>query len=517
MPKKSNNKVYQLISTLSKAEKRHFKLFTQRKQGASDLFFLQVFDAYEQHGKIPDEQLLELIPRLKTAQLSNIRNHLYKQILTSLRLQNQKNNPDIAIRQEIDFATVLYNKGLYRQALEILNKAKKTAKSQNRNVLALDILFFEKAIESQNITKSIGDRASELAKESSQIHRNLDSILHYSNLDLQLYAYYLHHGFCKNESDQEKVHKTFHQELKALKLQDRDFYTQLYYYQCQCWFSYIQQDFDTYFSAAKSWVHLYENHPGMVSLRPAFYLKGLHNAISGAFISKNVKAYELYFSQLQEFRIKHDRELTWNEEGMYELYYNMHNIDRHFSRGDFAGYLSNTEDLEELLQSNPYHWDNHRLAIFRYKLACLTFGVGDYEASIDQFNEIKKLYKSGSRSMVLRFVKILSAFAHLQLDNVQLVSSLVNNLKKDLALTKFKYEPLERSLVKLLEKLINVPVLERDRELSIAINELKILEKDPFARIAFLHFYAREWIEALVTKKNASEILQENFRALSMK
>ena len=154
MTKARKNKVVQLISTLSKAEKRYFRLFATRNQ-SGNLLFIDLFDAYDQQGMVSDDVLMRKIDGVKKSQLPNLRTNLYTQLLNSLRLQYQRNNDDIDIRQKIDYAKVLYNKGLYRHSLDMLSKVKKTALEQNRNILALEILFFEKSIESQNITKSI--------------------------------------------------------------------------------------------------------------------------------------------------------------------------------------------------------------------------------------------------------------------------------------------------------------------------------------------------------------------------
>jgi hypothetical protein len=49
-------------------------------------------------------------------QLSNLKSYLYKQILVSIRLNIPSQNMRYQIREQIDFATILYNKGLYRQS-----------------------------------------------------------------------------------------------------------------------------------------------------------------------------------------------------------------------------------------------------------------------------------------------------------------------------------------------------------------------------------------------------------------
>ena len=62
---------------------------------------------------------------VKKAQLSNLKAHLYKQVLISLRLNPLHQNIRVQVREQLDFATILYHKGLYKQSLKILEKAKK--------------------------------------------------------------------------------------------------------------------------------------------------------------------------------------------------------------------------------------------------------------------------------------------------------------------------------------------------------------------------------------------------------
>ena len=87
-------------------------------------------------------------------QLSNLKAHLYKQILISLRLNPSHQSIRIQIREQLDFATILYSKGLYKQSLKILDKVKALALKNEEKYAAYDIVEFEKLIESQYITRN---------------------------------------------------------------------------------------------------------------------------------------------------------------------------------------------------------------------------------------------------------------------------------------------------------------------------------------------------------------------------
>jgi hypothetical protein len=64
---------------------------------------------------------------------------LYKQVLVSIRLNIPSQNIRYQIREQIDFAAILYNKGLYKQSLKILDKTKIIALENDENIWLLKL------------------------------------------------------------------------------------------------------------------------------------------------------------------------------------------------------------------------------------------------------------------------------------------------------------------------------------------------------------------------------------------
>ena len=146
MPKPQTDYLVQLIKSMTKSEKRFFKVFVNRNNASEDTLFIQLFDVIDRMKMYDEESILTKIPGIKKAQLSNLKAHLYKQLLVSLRLLHRNQLADIDMRERLDYARVLYSKGLYRQSLEILDKLKKKAEVRNQYTIALEILEFEKLI-----------------------------------------------------------------------------------------------------------------------------------------------------------------------------------------------------------------------------------------------------------------------------------------------------------------------------------------------------------------------------------
>src|ERR1700689_1661499 len=165
MPNRSSDALYQLIKSLEKSEKRNFKLYITRNSASENLKSIQLFDALDRMDEYDEAQLLSKNKDIRKAQLSNAKAHLYREILSSLRLIRQEDNIDIQLHEQLDYARILYNKGLYLQSLKILDRIKENAKAANQFSFLLQVLFFEKKIEGLHITRSMQDRADSLANE----------------------------------------------------------------------------------------------------------------------------------------------------------------------------------------------------------------------------------------------------------------------------------------------------------------------------------------------------------------
>ena len=272
MANQPNDHLYQLIKSLSKAEKRGFKIYATRTS-SSDAKFIQLFDAIDKAKEYDEDLIFSKITDLKKIQLSNLKAHLYKQILVSLRLNYVNHNIDIQLREQIDYARILYDKGLYKQSLKVLDKAKSLSSNNHRTTLTIEILGFEKLIESQYITRSLRNRADQLIEETENTVKSVDRYHSLSNLSLRLYGIYIKAGHVRSERDYDITKKFFDQSLKRIDLSNLNFFDELYLNVSYAWYSLIVQDFLMQYRYANKWVELFHKNQGMLSLEPIWYIK----------------------------------------------------------------------------------------------------------------------------------------------------------------------------------------------------------------------------------------------------
>src|SRR5205085_11762569 len=165
--------LFQLIHSLEKAEKRHFKLYIKRSSSKENLKIVQLFDAMDKMPEYDEKILLKRLPDIQKTQLSNLKAHLYKQVLASLRLLKSADSIDLQLNEQFDYAHILYKKGLFLQSLRILERTKEVAKAHQKFNFLTQAIMLEKRIETLHITRSMQDRAESLSAEAIEISNHI--------------------------------------------------------------------------------------------------------------------------------------------------------------------------------------------------------------------------------------------------------------------------------------------------------------------------------------------------------
>lgn len=510
MPKQKTDDLIQLIRSLTRAEKRHFRLFVRRNQSSDEILFLQLFDVMDRHKEYDESLILRKLPAIKKSQLSNLKAHLYKQLLTSLRLLNKNYNEDIQIREMIDYARVLYNKGLYRQSLDILDKAKLRALKFKFSSQALEIVEFEKLIEGQYITRSIEGRSEELTENSIFLNRVNEHTHLFSNLALQLYGLYIKVGYVRNEKDHFFVREFFQSRLPPVKYDELEFWGKVYFCQSYVWLYHMTHDFRMSYRYAQKWVDLFDANEEMITLNLPLYLKGVHNLLGALF---NAMYYDRFVQVLADLESLPDRfpvKQEKNTEGLYWLFRYVHSIEKHYLEGTFTEGLSLVPEIIELIESDEYNWDHHRELIFYYRIACLYFGSGDNSRAIDYLNLIINQRNPDYREDIQAFARILNLIAHFEMGNAQLVEYQVKSVYRFLAKNKDLQE-VQREIFRFLRKTPKMRATELKKEFIRLKEKLSKLENDPFQRRPFLYLDIISWLESKIEDRKVQDIIREKF------
>jgi tetratricopeptide (TPR) repeat protein len=393
---------------------------------------VQLFDALDKMTDYDEALLLKKNPSIKKQQLSNIKAHLYKELLSSLRLLESEQNIDIQLHEQLDYARILYNKGLYLQSLKILDKIKETAKAHNQVSLLVQVVFLEKKIEALHITRSMQDRADQLTLQADRINERLVKITKLSNLSLQLYSYYIKNGHTRTEKEETALTQYFHEHLPADATSCTGFYERLYLYQSYCWYAFIRQDFLLYYRNTQKWVDLFTAEPFMIDVETAHYIKGMHNLLNAHFDLQNYSKFDEVLKQFETFAESKTIYQTDNNRIQVFIYLYTAKLNKHFMDGTFKEGIKLVPELEEKLEEYSLYLDRHRVLIFYYKIASLYFGSGNYDKAIEYLNKIIN-WKVDLRNDLQCYARLLHLIAHFELGNYDLLEYLIKSVYRFMA------------------------------------------------------------------------------------
>jgi len=343
--KGQKDNLFSLVKSLNKSEKRQFKLYVGRLGVNTDSKFLNLFNFLDK-AKVYDEAAIIKTGIVKKQQLPNVKAHLYKQILISLKLNPSHQNVRSQIREQLDFASILYHKGLYKQSLKILDKAKDLAISNEEKNMAFEIVELEKIIEAQYITRSISNRADELAIQAKELSSLNVIASKLSNLSLQLYSIMLKTGYVKNQDENQVVTKYFNDRLPKIDFKKIGFREKLWLYKAHLWYSFLMQDFLSCYKYSSKLVDLFYDNPKMINLNPVFFLKGNNYLLESIFYLRNKPKFVEKLNHLKETVDNTKFIKDQNVSTLVFLYTNFHSINQHFIDGSFEDGLELIPKIE---------------------------------------------------------------------------------------------------------------------------------------------------------------------------
>ncbi|TXB66530.1 hypothetical protein [Phaeodactylibacter luteus] len=418
--------LFSLVKSLNKAEKRNFRLYVNRLQ--ADAKFVQLFDVLDKMQAYDDQQVLQQLEGVEKKHLPNLKRHLYRQLLTSLRLIYIQKDVEISIHEQIDFARILYGKGMYMQALKILESTKRKALDHHQDILHLEIIEFQKMIEARHITRSrrIENKMEALLDEARQRSRIAHSSNLFSNFNIQVHGWYIQFGHIKSEAELHAVNQFFQEQMPQEFLNSQlTFFEKANLYQAYMWYHYILLDFEGAARHANRWIELFQENEQMCEKDPTLYMRAMYYLMVQYYLtqrtedfSRQLKAFETFYRHILP-------QLNDNGKLTATIYLNLSQLNHIFLTQDYERGVSLIPGIKKELMAMGANTDVHRILLFYFKFAYLYFCRREYEKALDYLNEIIHLKANSLRDDLLHNTRMLHLICHYELGNYRLLDYLI--------------------------------------------------------------------------------------------
>ena len=499
--------LFALVKSLSKSEKRQFRIFVNRLGINVEAKFLLLFEALDKMETYDEALILERKITTKQ-QLSNLKAHLYKQILISLRTNPSNVNNRMQIREQLDFATILYNRGLYKQSLKILDKTKQLSLELEEKDIAFEIVELEKIIESQYITRSIASRADDLILDAEKISRlnALNSKL--SNLSLKLYSMMLANGYAKTEKEQQNILHFFEKNLPTEAMSIAGFREKLWFYKAHIWKNMLVQNYKYAYKNALSLVGLFYERPEMIGNNPVWFMKSFSYLFNTLFILRKSARFDYWLKQFTNTVAEEHLQKNANLEALIFTTMYKARINSAFLNGNYAEAGQIINEIQHHKEFYDDKIDIHHIHILYFKMASLNFGNQNYGACIDELNKIINDKSVSVREDLNFYSRILSIMAMMDSGQDEHLFDFLEDTHAFYKKMKYKTD-FQASTMRIFSEFYKHSGSYKGDFFENYLNDFKQLRSNPFNVRNFVYLDIISWLEAKVRGEKVSEIIRK--------
>ncbi|KAB2842883.1 MAG: hypothetical protein F9K45_06600, partial [Melioribacteraceae bacterium] len=296
-----------LIKSLTKAEKRYFKLFAS--VNSADANYILLFDAIDSQNIYNEKAIKEKFKEKKFAkQLHVTKNYLNKLILKSLRNFHSKISVDAELKDLLREIEILYRKELFEQCFDALMKAERISKELENQTSLLEIKNWQRKL---LLTKGEPFRnqkkINNVINDEKEIIENLSVHNRYWDYTINVFDYF---GKRKNELNKLLKDPLIKDEKNAKTLQSK-----ILFYHLNYSIAIARNDNGGALEALTKLIKLIEKYPARITLDPHSYITALNNKIG---MLLNIKNYDEIPGLLlkirnvpQKYKLKDERKITF--------------------------------------------------------------------------------------------------------------------------------------------------------------------------------------------------------------
>lgn len=210
---KPTHDLFDLVHSLTKSEKRFFKLQSSLQAGEKN--YVRLFDLLEKMDHYDENYVKETFKgELFLKHLPSEKNHLFKLILKSLRSYHGESSVRSILKQALKNVDILHKKGLFEECKKELKRAKKLATSYEFFYYLFEIISWQKnLLEEDYENGEFSQSIDEIAEEEAEVLVLLQNLAQYQVIYGKVNAIFRSGGFTPS-----KIHEEMLREILSSKL-----------------------------------------------------------------------------------------------------------------------------------------------------------------------------------------------------------------------------------------------------------------------------------------------------------
>jgi hypothetical protein len=513
MSKTSSPALFELIKSLTKSEKRYFKIYASRHTIGEENNGVRIFDFIDQQNRFDEEAIYQNFKgEAFLNQFPITKNRLYEQIINALDAFHSSKNQEAQLYKMLHSVNILYSKGLYDHAIRELKKAKNLAKKHNKIAILLQLANEEKRIiETQGYQKADENSIEKHIQETFGLTEQYNFYNELWMVKSKLFIELNQFGQARSSIEIEKYTKLFSQFESIKQTKKISFENQylIYHFKSAYYFAILKHDDSL--NSLKENLHHFKNNKVKIKEYPNQYFSILTNIIHLESKNANSRETHTHLNELKSF--PHQLKSSLTEDLAIKLFSSINSIELKIlnQEGDFAKATLLSSEIEEGIEKYETEITPFRKAYLAFNMSVAFFGNEDFNQSLKWINLILNNRDLDQKEDIVSFAHLLNLLIHFELKNDVLLPYAIKSTKRFLSKRKrtFKFETV---FLKHLTKISNAQnKYEIEDLLQNVDEEIKALKDDPFEAVAFEYFDFHVWLTSKVKNKSFQNVKREAY------
>lgn len=417
---KPSNDLFELIKSLSKSEKRFFKLSSSLQSG--DKNYLKIFDAIDRQKEYDEDMLKECFEgETFIKHFPSEKNHLYKLILKSLRAYHSDNSISSILKQEIKNIEILYKKALYRECNKFLGRAKKLAIEHEKfyylfEMLSLEKLLLEEAYEAGEFTKDL----DALIREERDVIDKLRNLASYHVLYSKINYVFRSGGYVRSDADRALVEEISHHPLIIGRNTALSYRAATICYYIQGFCATANVDMESALLKFNRVKDILDDNPLIRKDLPKRYFRTLSNILTLQINTGRIDEALQMIDTMRTFAKKSHFNTEDIELMVFKSTY-LAELRIYEKKGEFEKAIEIVDDIVNGIESSEGKVNKEQELLFMVSIASVYFGAGNYKESLQWLNRVLNDNEPNLRQDIYSYARLFNLVVHYELGNFDLL------------------------------------------------------------------------------------------------
>lgn len=505
MSKRPSTDLFDLIKSLTKAEKRQFKLHGARHTIGEKNTYVELFDAIDRQSEYDEEALLQSNPHLKKKDVRSMKSYLYDLILRTLRSQTMNRSVSARVRYQIDKAEILIEKNLYSQASRLLARTKKTIQSKGLLVLELEVLLLESSLKVRMEKTNSLRRHQELHTQRMEVLSKLEVNAHYYDLFMQIHYFQLKVSSTHIASHYDELESIMQSKfLQNIELASTVF-AELQFHEIHLRYCYLTEDPRAALEHTRNKIDLLHRHPSWLSSHLYEYVYTCGNLLV-ALVQFNL--YDEFLEKLAGLKKLRSPDFPYPVDLDLNIYYA--EIAFFLRQCQFQEAIQLIPEVEAFLDRSQSQIETSVLLSFHLAFAITLLEAGSIAEAIYWGERVLSFAGVEKYGRFADEARLISLIAYFEFGDTQVLESKIRGAYRKLR-EKKKLLAFEQMLLRFLRQLPNTMNSKELKKAFVSFrDELLQLQEGKDANAGIPQFDIAYWLESKIRKEPFSSVLYEH-------